>query len=199
MTVKQVTHWRTPDPSDPDGEREEVDSAEAEELWAVEARTVLTDVAGTYHGLITHTDLAAAVQEAAGVHTGGHANHWIGRVLAKVAAVNLEQGEPPLISLVVHKLHGTVGEDYDAVLRLTGADPITDPVAREKHAAASRMECYRWADAVMPADGGHASLSPRYGMVLSRERKKAREAEMPSICPTCFMAIPPIGECDNCA
>jgi hypothetical protein len=197
MTVERTTYWRTAagDGVDP----EPVLPGEAEDAWAEEARQILTDVAGTYHRLIDRTDLAAEVQEASGVRTSKNPHYWLSRVLAQVAAVNAIKDEPALTALVVHRLNGTVGDDYDEVLRLAGVPAITDPNAREKHAAAARMECYRWAGATMPADGGHPALSPRLDQRIVRERKRAREDAVPTVCPSCFMALPATGVCDNCA
>lgn len=203
MTVT-FAHWRETSSTDADGsegpaEPVAVEQTEAEAAWAARTPEVLAEVAATYQGLITHTDLAARLQADTGVRTRSNAQTWLGRVLAIAAADDVAQGRPPLTALVVHRVHGTVGAPYDEVLRLTGQDPITDEVKRERHAAEARMECYRWADAKLPADGGHSALSPRYDMVLSRGRKKARQEAEADVCPTCFMAIPPTGECDNCA
>lgn len=189
------------DEVEPDAEAEapeEITAGEAEDAWAEEARQILAGVAGNYHMLIDHTDLANAVQKASGIYTSTNAHYWIGRVLNQVAAVNAVKGEPALTSLVVHRVQGTVGDDYDEVLRLTGEAPITDPTEREKHAAAARMECYRWAGAKMPEDGGNAALSPKLAQRITRERKRAREEAPATVCPNCFMAIPPTGVCDNC-
>jgi hypothetical protein len=194
-----MTYWRTTDGEvDPEVEVEPIASGEAEDAWAEEARQILAGVAGTYHQLIDHTDLAAGVQRASGIHTSANAHYWIGRVLNQVAAVNAVKGEPPLTALVVHRVQGTVGDDYNEVLRLAGADPIADPNEREKHAAAARMDCYRWGGANMPADGGNAALSPKLAQRITRERKRAREEAPPTVCATCFMAVPPTGVCDNC-
>lgn len=196
MTVGRMTYWRTVDGEVDPGP---VAPGEAEDAWAEEARQILTSVAGTYHQLIDHTDLATGVQEASGVHTSGSAHHWIGRVLSQVAAVNALKDEPPLTALVVHRVRGTVGEEYDEVLRHAGIPAITDPTRREKHAAGARMECYRWAGAAMPADGGHPALAPRFDQRISRERKRARDEAQPTVCASCFMALPATGVCDNCA
>ena len=51
---------------------------------------------------------------------------------------------------------------------------------------------------LVPETGGRATLSPRLEQSRARLRKQRREAEQPTICPTCFMAIPPTGVCDNC-
>lgn len=205
MTVTSA-HWREPADLDTDTDTDgtsaaepvAVTAAEAEAAWAAQAPVVLAEVAKGYQALISHTDLAARLQADTGIHTRSNPQTWLGRVLAISAADDLEQGRPPLTALVVHRTNGTVGAPYDEVLRLTGQPAITDEVARERHAAEARMECYRWAGATMPADGGNSALSPRYDMVLSRGRKKARQEAEPDVCPTCFMAIPPTGECDNC-
>lgn len=195
MTVERTTHWRS---ADSEVEPDPVPPGEAEDAWAEAAHEILTTVAGTYHRLIDRTDLAARVQEASGVRSSKNPHYWLGRVLAQVAAVNRLHDEPPLTALVVHRLTGAVGDDYDEVLRLSGAEPITDEIAREKHAAEARMECYRWAGASMPANGGHPALSPRLDQRIVRDRKRARDEAQPTVCPHCFMAIPPTGVCDNC-
>ena len=195
MTVERTTYWR---PTDSEAAPDPVPPGEAEDAWAVAAREILTVAAGTYHGLIDRTDLATQVQELSGIRSSKSPHYWLSRVLAQVASVNALEGEPPLTALVVHRQTGAVGDDYDEVLRLRGAEPITDEVAREKHAAEARMECYRRAGAAMPASGGHAALSPRLDQRIVRERKRARESATPTVCPTCFMTIPPTGVCDNC-
>lgn len=178
---------------------EDVTREQAEEAWAPEAHQILTRVAATYQALIDHSELAAEIQESSGIHTRRQVRSWIGPVLAEVARMNHERDEPPLTAMVVHKADGTVGSGYDEVLRLTGAAEVgDDPVTREKHAAAARMECYRWAGASMPAGGGRPALSPRFEQIQARQRKERRAAEQPNICAVCFMAIPPTGVCDNC-
>lgn len=195
MTVERTTHLR---PTDSEVDHDPVPPGEAEDAWADEARRILGTVAGTYHRLIDRTDLAAQVQDGSGIHSSKNPHYWLSRVLAQVAAVNVLEHEPPLTALVVHRQTGAVGDDYDEVLRLTGADPITDELAREKHAAAARMDCYRWAGATMPPSGGHPALSPRLDQRIVRDRKRARSEAQPTVCPTCYMAIPPTGICDNC-
>jgi hypothetical protein len=67
------------------------------------------------------------------------------------------------------------------------------------HAADERLACYRFHDAVrLPEDGGTAALTPRLASSRARARKVAREAVPVNTCPTCFMAIPATGVCDNC-
>lgn len=195
MAAGRTTHWRASDEAiDPDP----VAQGEAEDAWAEEARQILAGVASSYHELIDRTDLAAAVQQGSGIRTSTNPQYWLSRVLAQVAAINAVKGEPPLTALVVHRVTGAVGEDYNEVLRLAGAPTIADETTREKHAAGARMECYRWAGATMPADGGHPALSPRLDQRIVRERKRAREDAPPTVCPSCFMATPATGVCDQC-
>ena len=182
MVDVRENYWRTTDVEaevdSGDLETPPMTREQAEEIWAPAAHEILTRVAGTYQGLIQYGEqLAAEVQETTGVHTRKQVRRWIAPVLAKVAAANMSRDEPPLAALVVNKSDGTVGAAYDEVLRVTGADGIADPVAREKHAAAARLECYRWAGATMPDDGGRAALSPRYEQIQARLRKERRAAE----------------------
>lgn len=203
MADVRQSYWRTTDAETASVEGDdapEMTREQAEDIWTPAAREILTRVAGNYQGLIQYNELAAEVQETTGVHTRKQVRSWIGPVLARVATANEANDEPPLASLVVNKSDGTVGVAYDEVLRITGADGIADPVLREKHAASARLECYRWAGASMPDDGGKATLSPRYEQIQARLRKERRAAELdaPSICPKCNMSIPPTGLCDNC-
>ena len=217
------SYWRTPDevevmdPSDEagtdaidtdeadvveaapaDAVTDEVTREEAEQAWVPVAHEILTRVAGTYQALIDHSELAAEVQATSGVHTRKQVRSWIGPVLTAVARGNHERQEPPLTSLVVHKSDGTTGVGFDEVVRLAGDEALEDPMAREKLAAQARLECYQWAGAQTPAGGGRPLLSPRFEQVHARLRKERRAAEQPTICGTCFMAIPPTGVCDNC-
>ncbi|MBB6627138.1 hypothetical protein H5V45_07370 [Nocardioides sp. KIGAM211] len=176
----------------------EVTKEEAEAAWAPEARRILTRVAGAYQSLIEYAELAAEIQESSGIHTRRQVRSWIVPVLDEVARLNHEHGEPMMTSLVVHKADGTVGTSYDLALSLAGIDPIEDPLAREKHASQSRLDCYQWADANVPSGGGRPEMSPRFQQIQARQRKERRDAEQPNICPHCFMAIPPTGRCDNC-
>jgi hypothetical protein len=90
-------------------------------------------------------------------------------------------GQPPLTSLVV-------GRDDDL------------------YAARLRLECYRWAGSA-PAGGGEpAPLS----VTVNKPPRAAREPKAPApkrvaksdkpiaVCPSCFMALPATGICDNC-
>ncbi len=171
---------------------------EAELAWAPVAHAILARVARNYQSLIEHAELATEIMATSGIHTRRQVRSWIGPVLTQVAKDNHERNEPPLTSLVIHKTDGTVGVGFDEALRLAGDEVTDDVTAREKLAAKARLECYRWAGANVPADGGRPALSPRFEQIQARLRKERRAAEQPNICTSCFMAIPPTGVCDNC-
>jgi len=185
------------------------------EAWALAAREILTETAQTYHATILDTDLAEAVQVRTNIRTSQ--GNWLGTVLLPVIHLCHREDEPPLTSLVLQSRDGMVGEGYDEVLRVEEQRPITDPAKREHHAAVSRLECYRWAGSA-PADGGEVRLptptvgkrrtSIRSAATGSTTRAAAKKppaakrvalSDRPvAICPTCFMALPATGICDDC-
>jgi hypothetical protein len=181
----------------------------AHPYWAKHAYEVLVETAGRYNAVITYSELAEEVQARSSMRTRAEMRNWIGGLLADLAKVNHVRGEPPLTSLVVHKQDGRVGSGYDAVLRLAGQPPIEDPVERETHAAAARLECYRHWGADVPADAQptvHARTrevrerSPRAPGTVGRAmpRSAAAEERRGAVCPTCFMEMPLSGVCPNC-
>ncbi|RHW27227.1 hypothetical protein D0Z08_11260 [Nocardioides immobilis] len=167
------------------------------ETWAKTAYEILVDRAGQYRAVVEYTQFGDEIQERSGVATTVAVRNWIGGVLELVAQRCVSEGVPPLTSLVVRKDTGMVGAPYDVVLAAIGADPIEDAMLREKHAAASRLECYRWADAAdLPADGGRAALSPK--LAASTARKAKANPPAAKVCPSCNMALLPTGVCDSC-
>ncbi len=167
------------------------------EPWAETAYDILVEVAGRYHGVVAHTELGDEIQQRSGVTTTKAVRNWIGGVLELVMHRCVSEGIPPLTSLVVRKDTGMVGDTYNAVLTATGATPIADVMLREKHAAQSRLECYRWASAEdLPADGGRAALAPKLAAATARKAKANPPAA--KVCPTCNMALLPTGVCDSC-
>lgn len=183
------------DDEQPWREAADLDTEDVRSAWAVAARDALADVARSYRSVITHKELAALVQERTRISTTQLAQHWIGDVLARVAVECAELKEPNLASLCVNAL-GSVGDGYGAaVTKATGETPEDGDL----HAADERLECYRFHQAVrLPEDGGTAALTPRLAASRARARKVAREAVPVNTCPTCFMAIPATGVCDNC-
>lgn len=151
------------------------------ETWARLSRDILLRTAGSYHAVIREPDLAEELQAASGIRTTRHHDRWLAKVLAPVAALCEHTGEPPLTSLVV----GT-SDDLEA--------------------ARQRLACYQWSGSA-PADGGvpaqlpGSAAPPRRRTASSRPAPKPRVAKTDkpvAVCPTCFMALPATGVCDNC-
>lgn len=183
------------DDAEPWRDAADLEADDARVAWALAARDSLADVARSYRAVITSKELAALVQERTRITTSQLTQHWIGDVLARVAVDCAARDEPNLSSLCVNSL-GSVGDGYlVAVEKATGAVPDDGDV----HAADQRLECYRFHKAVrLPEDGGTAALTPRLAASRARARKVAREAVPVNTCPSCFMAIPATGVCDNC-
>jgi len=185
---------------EPDGQPTSESNALAD--WVPRAHLLLTDLAGTYHGVLREHELAEQLQEQSGIHTTRPHAKWMEKVLTPVATLCEHAGEPPLTSLVV--------------------TPETDDLP----AARLRLECYRWAGSA-PADGGEpqplrvaTTRAPRAragagstggtGSTGTRAPRTPREpkpvapkrvakTDRPiTVCPTCYMAIPATGVCDNC-
>lgn len=182
------------------------------QAWTKQAYDVLVETASHYNAVITYGDLAEEVQARSGLRTTANQRSWIGEVLHLIAYQNHRTGEPPLTALVVHKQDGHVGAGYDEVLRISGIKPIDDPIERENHAAAARLECYRHWCPYVPADAKPtlapaASRAPRAGTTHPRtaqprtvqpRRTERTNERHGSICPRCFMEMPLTGECQNC-
>lgn len=188
------------------------------QAWTKQAYEVLVETARRYNAVITYSDLAEEVQVRSGLRTTAGIRSWLGHVLTLIAHQNHRMGEPPLTALVVHKQDGQVGAGYDEVLRVSGLKPIVNPIERENHAAAARLECYRrWCPNV-PADAKptlalQASRTPRARTSQPRtaqprtaqprtvqpRRDRSAGERHGSICPTCFMEMPLTGECPNCS
>ncbi|MDN5798361.1 MAG: hypothetical protein L0H79_21795 [Intrasporangium sp.] len=185
----------------------------ARPYWAKHAYEILVETAGRYNAVITYSEFGEQIQRRSGLWTKATAGSWIGTLLVDLAKVSHVRGEPALSSLVVHKQDGQVGTGYNEVLRVAGTRPIDDPVAREMHAATTRLECYRHWGADVPADAT-PSFSPRFRESRSRrvrEPRSRREStphrRAPSrasterhgpVCPTCFLEMPLSGPCPNC-
>lgn len=165
--------------------------------WVPRAHLLLIELAGTYHGVIREHELAASLQEQTGIHTTRPFAKWLEKVLTPVATLCEHAGEPPLTALVVA------------------------PDSDDLEAARLRLECYRWAGSA-PADGGEpkplrvmtgratrsratsggggaarAPRAPREPKPVAPKRVAKTDRPV-AVCPTCFMAIPATGVCDNC-
>lgn len=185
------------------------------ETWARAARPILEEVAHRYHGVVGEAELAERLQTETGIRTTRPHGRWLPKLLGPLATLHHREGYPPLTALVVDG-SGRVGEHYDDVLRAAEQRPISDRTARQEHAARARLECYRWAGSV-PEDGGVPAPVTRAVGGEGRRRSSSGErglakaerpgatggpraaAERPvAVCPTCFLALPTTGVCDEC-
>ena len=173
----------------------EVGAEASIEAWASAARAVLIEAARGYRTVVTHKELAEAVQERSGVHTERRTHYWIDDVLGAVARECATRDEPILSALCVNR-EGSVGSAYAAlVLELTG----TAPDDGDDHAAKERLACHRFFEAGdLPADGGTPALVPQLAAARARVRKAAAAARPARTCPTCYMELLPTGVCDTC-
>jgi hypothetical protein len=172
-------------------------AAEAWTIWGDHAYGLLVDTARIYHAVITYGELGSRVQESSGVRTSALLHNWIGPVLGKVVHKAHRLREPPLTALVVHGDDGMVGVGYKEVLQVAGLQPLDDDMAREEHAAVSRLQCYRHFGADLPDGHGVPALAPRLQAALDRRRSRQELAPRPT-CPSCFIQLPTTGQCDSC-
>ncbi|WP_299057322.1 hypothetical protein [uncultured Nocardioides sp.] len=175
---------------------DDVDPAEAREVWAAAARDALIEVAKRYQAVITYSELATQVQRRSGVTTKQPMRRWIGDVLLEVARDNTERSEPALMALAVDG-KGQVGRGYATAVETTTGETLAVEDT-DDHAAQQRLECHRHFEAVdLPSNGGRAALTPQ----VARARAAltpSRADRAPDVCPTCNMALPGTGVCDNC-
>jgi hypothetical protein len=187
-------------------ETSEVGADASRDAWTAAARERLLEAARRYRATVTAKELAIEAQRRSGIRTKQQMHYWLGEVLGRVALDSASREEPLLVSLCVDD-DGRVGEGYAvAVLAAYGERPETP----NAHAAKERLECYRFFDALgLPADGG--SLEPPKPVTVRATTKRTSTPRTPAvkrptkpadrppeICPTCFMAIPRSGVCDNC-
>jgi hypothetical protein len=204
-----VTADSTPEPRD----ATQVGSSVARAAWAEAARPVLLEAAGRYRATLTYKQLAAAVQESAGIRTTQLVHQWIGDVLGRVTDECHSRGEPLLSSLCV-SAQGSVGQGYaEAVEHARGTRP-NDP---DDHAAQERLSCYQyWQATGLPHDGGTPLRTAHFRLArkpraskpakrVSTARKTTARSPTPAVepkpiplCPRCFTQVPASGVCDYC-
>ena len=188
-------------PYDNDGNRYKLDAAM--EQWIPIAIERLVDVANTYDGYITYKDLGNHVMAATGIMYDA-TYRWVGGLLGPIVWHCIEKGWPPLTSLVVHQDDQSVGEGYDENFRALGISvPSSDDLAAklailDDHAAASRLECYKFFGAELPPGGGLATLTPKIRAARDAKRAKAKAEAPPKLCPVHNIALPATGRCDEC-
>ncbi len=186
-------------------ETSDVGADQSREEWTGAARETLLEAARRYRATVTAKELAIEVQRRSGIRTKQQMHYWLGEVLGRVALDSAQRDEPLLVSLCVDD-DGRVGDGYAVAVRAAYGERPESP---NGHAAKEQLECYRFFDAVgLPADGGSVAppkvaTAPRAKKAAARKapatRRPTKPADLPqTICPTCFMALPRSGICDNC-
>jgi hypothetical protein len=192
-------------------ETSEVGPDATREAWAAAARERLLEAARRYRATVPPQELAIEVQRLSSIRTRQLWHHWLDEVLGLVALESSRLEEPLLVSLCADEA-GRVPDSYAVAVRAAYGERPEHPNA---HAAKERLECYRYFEAVgLPADGGSvpppnpvsaprtATGATRGGAARPRQpavKRPTKPADRPrDICPTCFMAIPRSGVCDNC-
>ena len=179
------------------------------DAFVAAARERLLEAARRYRSTVPPAELAIEVQRRSGIRTRQLFHHWLDEVLGMVALESSRLEEPLIVSLCADDA-GRVTDGYAVAVRAAYGDRPEHPNA---HAAKERLACYQHFDAVgLPADGGSVAPpkagAPRAATATATKRAPARAPAVkrptkpadrpPEICPTCFMAIPRSGVCDNC-
>jgi hypothetical protein len=176
---------------------------EAMKYWLPVAFDKLVEVAKTYDAYITYKDLGDHVMEITGISYGA-TYRWVGKLLGPIVHRCVRDGLPPLTSLVVHQDDQSVGEGYDENFRALGIPVPTSEDLEAKlailddHAAASRLECYKFFGAELPPGGGVPTLTPRIRAARDAKRAKAKAEERRPVCPIHFIELPVSGVCEMC-
>ncbi len=162
---------------------------------------MLRETASRYGATVTYADLAEAVQHRSGVHTHAQQRTWLAQVLKLVATACHGRGLPPLTALAVNAQDGRVGVAYDSVLQLTGEPPFATKSERERHAAASRLACYKAYCDEIPENAAPvaAPIAKAAPVAVSAPRKPQPVELRAPVCPSCFLEMPLMGGgCPNC-
>ncbi|MET4144105.1 hypothetical protein [Arthrobacter sp. UYCo732] len=184
--------WREPHRDIP------VPFPEALQEWAEKSVEVLEDVARTYGGHITYTQLGSRLFDETGIRTNALLTRWSGKLLNQVIHLCLERKLPALSSLVVYSTDGTVGAGFTEVLRASGREVPSTELERERAAAAERLACYKFycKEGDVPADAA-PQLTPKYEARVNPVKKDAPKPK--PVCVVHGIQLPATGICDDCA
>lgn len=187
-------YWRAADGS-------AVAAHEAESLWADHALQILRDVGTRFGEQIDYAELSVLVQERSGVLTRVPVMTWIGGVLRQVMQATRAAGEPPLSVLVIAKRGDSSAETSWSTARmqcyrrycveLPQNMPVLNAPATSRTARGSSRPSPGSVRRVRGTAGGTRSTAP--------SRPLSRQDAPPALCPSCYLALPATGVCDNCA
>ncbi|MEZ5092829.1 hypothetical protein [Nocardioides sp.] len=183
--------------------------------WAAAARDVLLQAAKRYRATVGGEELRMQAMYRTGIRSDEPDVSWLTDVLGRVTAEGDAREEPVLASLCV----GSDGRVVSAYAQAVAASRGPAPADPSDHALRERLSCYRhFRAAGLPADGGSLGSGPG-GRKPAAARPRTRTPRTPraprsteprqaparrptppptATCPTCFMALPVTGVCDNC-
>lgn len=173
----------------------QVDFNVALEAWTEACLPILEKVASRYGATITTHDLQAELFSASGYHTRRDGGTWLPGVVDAVLQRTIDEGLPPLASLVVGKGDGIVGPNYRSATLEKGS--LTDTHEIELLAAADRLACYKKYCDDVPADA-KPELTRTYVMRKKGRMEPSNRAPDSNFCPRCNLMLLPTGQCDNC-
>lgn len=166
---------------------------EAKRLWIEAGLPALEEVARTYGRYVTYQELADLLQVRTGVTTRMQMRHWIGPVLGGIAEKQKERSDEPILTSLVVRSDGTVGDGYSVPLVDRGLEVPDD---LDEHAASERLRCYEHFGATLPAGGGRPMLTAQ--LATRRSRRRPAPPTRDVVCPSCFLRLPASGRCDTC-
>lgn len=145
--------------------------------WSRAAVELLTETATDYNRVLTTNDFARQVQNRAGAWANVTSKTWVRKVLHVVTLKCVKEGWPHLAALVVRPSDGKPGPWYFDVLAETGPGDAPDEA---HHAAAQRLECYRYFGADVPEDAEPAVDALRRQRTVQHLAPKAGAARRPA-------------------
>jgi len=153
---------------------------DAMRAWAPIAQRVLYETSVSDRATITLEELAEIVQEESGVRTKEAVSTWITRLTDRVTAADPDIPIP--VPPAPTKARATRAAAPKRAKPATGATPT----------AAASSATITGSTPAVPA----TSAAPK--ATAAPKRPRGAEPEV-TICPTCFMALPASGICDNCS
>lgn len=167
------------------------------ERWAEAALAELEEVAASYGGSITYSDLRDQVLGEE--HTDQLLSNWSYGVLNRVIKLCEERGLPALTSLVVQETTGMVGKGFNGVIERSGEEAPETQLEREMAAAVERLKCYRVYCPSVPEDA-KPELTRKYDEYRADIAGKSKpERPGPTACEGCGYVLPATGICDECS
>jgi hypothetical protein len=173
-----------------------VSFAEAKVEWARIGYYLLANAARCQGAQIVYQACADAMRDESGIQTRTPMRNWVGKPLALIAEMCVENREPQLTSLVVSQGTGEVGPSYAYTYTLAAQ---TIPVNLQRAAADVREQCYDHFARHNPVGWDATRLKGRTALRPTRPRTVTRpEPEPRAVCRICNIELPQNGICYCC-